>query len=448
MPSVTSDRAAENVLSYGSTTPVGEAAHLRDLSPTQWKAGIAAWLGWMFDGLDMHLYTLAAGPFVAILLNVADRTDPQVHQKSAWIQAAFLVGWAMGGGFFGRVGDKFGRSRTLSLTILTYACFTGLSFLAQTWWQLLIFRFVSALGIGGEWAVGSALLAETWPTRWRPWVAAVLQTGVNVGVLIACLVFWLLAGHVRCVFLVGVLPAIIVYWIRKSVPETEEWLAAQHQRTPNSAGGALSTSSAVAKVPIVMDLFRGSIRWITIRAMIVCGCGLTAWWGFMFCINQHLPNLPDLASWTPQRRSGLVALNFGLLITISIPGNFFAGWLAKVLGYRRAIFLMLLGFFLTMFGMFWHPRDHVSLLFWSSSVGFFSGVWGLFTMFLPPLFPTLLRTTGAGFTYNIGRLSAAFGTVFFGLFAKVGDFRHALLLNSLLFIPAMLVALTLPDQKD
>ena len=102
------------------------------------------------------------------------------------------MGWALGGGFFGRIGDRLGRSRALSLTILTYALFTGLSFFAQTWWQLLIFRFLAALGIGGEWAVGASLLSETWPRRWRPWIAAVLQTGVNLGILVG------LRGGLRC----------------------------------------------------------------------------------------------------------------------------------------------------------------------------------------------------------------------------------------------------------
>src|SRR3954466_15375279 len=164
-----------------------EVTSLRDLSPQQWKSGIAAWLGWLFDGLDMHLYVLVAAPFVAELLGASSEKDPQVGTYSSWIQAAFLIGWAMGGGFFGRIADRLGRSRALMLTILTYALFTGLSFFAPTWWQLLIFRFVAALGIGGEWAVGAALLSETWPRRWRPWMAAVLQTGVNLGVLLAVL---------------------------------------------------------------------------------------------------------------------------------------------------------------------------------------------------------------------------------------------------------------------
>src|SRR5262245_44089788 len=149
-----------------------EVSRLRDLSPQQWKSGIAAWLGWLFDGLDMHLYVLVATPFVAELLQ-ADQKDSQVKLTSSWVQAAFLIGWALGGGFFGRIADRLGRSRALMLTILTYAVFTGLSYFAQTWWQLLIFRFLAALGIGGEWAVGASLLSETWPRRWRPWMAAV-----------------------------------------------------------------------------------------------------------------------------------------------------------------------------------------------------------------------------------------------------------------------------------
>jgi len=201
-----------------------EAESLRELTPQQWKSGLAAWLGWFFDGLDMHLYTLVAVTFVAQLMH-AREGDAAVKQNSAWIMASFLVGWALGGGFFGRLGDLLGRSRTLALTILTYSLFTGLAVFATSWWHLLIFRFVAALGIGGEWAVGSSLLSETWPPRWRAWVAAVLQTGVNLGVLLACAANYLMAGVAdkRYVFLVGVLPAIIVYWIRRSVPEPVEW---------------------------------------------------------------------------------------------------------------------------------------------------------------------------------------------------------------------------------
>jgi MFS family permease len=411
-----------------------EAESLRELTPQQWKSGLAAWLGWFFDGLDMHLYTIVAAPFVAHLLNVASTTDPAVKDKSSWIQAAFLIGWALGGGFFGRIGDRLGRSRALALTILTYALFTGLSFFATRWWHLLIFRFLAALGIGGEWAVGASLLSETWPRRWRPWIAAVLQSGVNLGILLASLTTYLLASFPhKYVFLVGIAPALIVYWIRRHVPEPAEWQDARN---------------AEQRMPGVADLFVGPLRRITLFTIGVCACSLTAWWAFMFWNPQHMRNLPDVAHWDRTKKEELVSFAFFIVVAASIIGTFFAGWLARLLGYRKAIAAMCLALLIVFFGTYYKPRDHNSMLLWLPWVGLFSGVFGLFTMYLPPLFPVLLRTTGAGFSYNIGRIAAAAGTVSFGLFANVGDFRIALLAAGFLFLPAMLFAMMLPDLYD
>jgi MFS family permease len=144
-------------------------------------------------------------------------------------------------------------------------------------------------------------------------------------------------------------------------------------------------------------------------------------------------------------REQLVSKSFFIVISCSIVGNFFAGWMASLIGYRRAISLMCLGFFLSFLGAYAIPRDYSSVIYWLAAIGVFSGVFGLFTMYLPPLFPTLLRTTGAGFCYNIGRVAAAFGTVFFGLFSKVGDFRLALLYVGFLVLPAVFLAWKLPE---
>jgi len=415
--------------------PPAEARTLRDLTSAQKKSGIAAWLGWLFDGLDMHLYTLVAAPFVMELLGAASPADAAVREKSSWIQAAFLTGWALGGGLFGRLGDRLGRSRALSLTILTYAVFTGLSYAAHAWWQLLVFRFLAALGIGGEWAVGSSLLAETWPRKWRPWIAAVLQSGVNIGILLAAATVFLMADlPPRNVFLVGILPGFLVFWIRRSVPEPEEWMAAREKET---------------RAWHVGELFRGAILPVTLKTILVCALSLTAWWAFMFWHAQHIRNLPELASWTRPDRERLVSRAFFIVIAVSIAGNFFSGWLARAIGYRRAIAAMFLLAFLGMTGSFGVAHGHEALIsLWFPIVGFASGVFGLFTMYMPPLFPTLLRTTGAGFCYNIGRLVAAFGTVFFGWFAPVGDFRLALLADGALFGVAAVLALALPDLTD
>jgi MFS family permease len=400
------------------------------LSGRQWKSGIAAWLGWFFDGLDMHLYTLVAAPFVAHLLNVST-SDPSVKLYGGWIQGAFLVGWALGGGIFGWIGDKLGRSRALSLTILTYAAFTGLSFFAHTWWHLLIFRFISALGIGGEWAVGASLLSETWPKQWRPWIAAVLQTGVNIGILCACYVVYKLAGEPeRYVFLVGVLPALIVFWIRRNVPEPEEW---EH-----------ASRTATVK-PRVSDLFKGEILKITLLTIVVCSLTLTGWWAFIFWYPQHLRNLPQLATWDAAAKQQLVTKVFFVVIGISIFGNYFSSWLSTFLGYRKTIFLTCVAFVIAFWQTFRIPRGPDELQIYLPVIGFCSGAFGLFTMYLPPLFPTLLRTTGAGFCYNIGRIAAAIGTVVFGLYSPVGDFRLALLAIGGLFFAGAIFAWFLPD---
>jgi MFS family permease len=426
-----------------SQRPSREVTHLRDLSAQQWKSGIAAWLGWLFDGLDMHLYILVAAPFVALLLGAESEKDPQVGYYSSWIQAAFLIGWALGGGFFGRIADRLGRSRALMLTILTYAMFTGMSFFAQTWWQLLIFRFLAALGIGGEWAVGASLLSETWPRRWRPWMAAVLQTGVNLGVMLAALANFLLADFPkRWVFFVGVVPAFLVLWIRRAVPEPEEWQGAKRETRTEGTRHA---------EPGFLDLFRGPVRRTTILTLLVCSLTLTAHWAFLFWYLQHLRNHPDLSDWTDSAKSQLVSKVVWLVISASIVGNFLAAILARWLKYRRAIALLCLAYFGSMFGTYVTSLSYEELRYGYVAIGLCQGLFALFTMYMPPLFPTLLRTTGAGFCYNFGRIAAGLGTVFFGLFSPVsspGDYRLALLYAGFLFLPAAGIALMLPEPPD
>jgi MFS family permease len=419
--------------------PAREASRLSELTPQQWKSGTAAWLGWLFDGLDMHLYTLVAAPVVLQLIGTVSNADPGVKEKSAYIQAAFLLGWALGGSFFGRLGDILGRSRALSLTILTYAICTGLCAFAQTWWQLMLFRFIAALGIGGEWAVGASLLSETWPKAWRPWIAAMLQTGVNLGILGAAITVGLLSlvlppHSERYVFLVGVLPAFLVFWIRRHVPEPEAW-----QRAERESGG---------ERPGARDLFRGTVARITLRTTTTCALALSGWWLFQFWQSQHLRRLLVDAGTDAGEVTRIVSASFFALNAMAILGNFGAGWLARRLGNRRAIGVFLAGLGASIIAAFIVPRSINSLAFiWFPLAGFFSGVFALFTMYLPPLFPTLLRTTGAGFCYNIGRVAAAVCTIVFGLLAPVNDYREALLYAGALALVAAAWSWGLPEGE-
>lgn len=414
-----------------------EATHLRDITPLQWKSGIAAWLGWLFDGLELHLYTLVATPLVVTLLHAQSAADPAVKEKSAYIQASFLIGWALGGAFFGRLGDRLGRSRALALTVLTYAACTGLCAFSQTWWQLMIFRFIAALGIGGEWAVGASLLSETWPRAWRPWIAAVLQTGVNLGILLAAALVYLLTPILpphgeNWVFLIGVVPALLVFWIRRHVPEPEAWQRAE---------------AVTAEKPRASALFRGATASITWRTTFVCASGLSAWWLFLFWQSQHLRQLLTAAGLPADRITRYVSVSFFALNAVAIAGNGAAGWLARRLGNPRAILVMFAGLGGSIFGAYIVPRGYQELAwFWLPLVGFFSAVFALFTMYMPPLFPTLLRTSGAGFCYNIGRLAAAVAVVIFGWLAPVNDFRLALLSASALGLIAAVGSCWLPPD--
>jgi MFS family permease len=297
----------------------------------------------------------------------------------------------------------------------------------------MLFRFLAALGIGGEWAVGASLLVETWPKTWRPWIAAVLQSAVNMGVMIACLAGFIFKDDEsnRLIFLVGILPALITLWIRKAVPETDEW---QHAK-------------AGAKTPSVWELFSPEVRSVTWRVLLICAVSLTAHWAFMFWQQAHVRALPEIAALDAEarNRAALTAL-FWVMIG-SVIGNFVAGGIAKVMGYRKAIALMLAGYFVSMILCFRQAWSYDATLWWFALIGLFQGTFGLFTMCLPPLFPTLMRTTGAGFCYNFGRIVAAGGTVFFGLFNKVGEFREALLYAGWLFAPAAVIALLLPGEE-
>jgi MFS family permease len=323
----------------------------------------------------------------------------------------------------------------MMLTILTYALFTGLGYFAQTWWQLLIYRFVAALGIGGEWAVGSALLAETWPRRFRPWISAMLQTAGNLGVLLAVLVTFVLAEYPsRTVFLVGVLPAFLVLWIRRAVPESKEWQAARLQATHTRSG--------------VGELFRGPIRRTTLLILIVCTLSLTAHWAFLFWYQQNLRNLPDLAHLEPAQKTRMLGWVVSTLTIVSIGGNFLAAALARRLGFRRAIVFMFLAYFLSLAATYSVPLGYSAIWVGCLVIGVCHGVFALFTMYLPPLFPTLLRTTGMGFCYNIGRIVAGLGTVAFGLSTTGGDYRLALLYAGFLFLPAAAVAWFLPEVSQ
>ena len=281
------------------------------------------------------------------------------------------------------------------LTILTYALFTGLSFFAQTWWHLLICRFLAALGIGGEWAVGASLLSETWPRRWRPWIAAVLQSAVNIGVLLAMVAGAALADPVRRYATTST--AACSWWAscRRC------WCSGFAAPCRSRRNGTRPRPQAQHAEPGVVDLFRGAVRRTTVLTILVCALSLTAHWAFMFWFLQHLRNLPDIAAWSDPREDALCQPG-------DDPGDghvdraatSWPGLIARCVGYRRTIALMCVAYFLVdgvAYLDYAVPRSHRALFWWLAAIGVCQGLFGLFTMYLPPLFPDAAADHRGGF---------------------------------------------------
>lgn len=413
-------------------------------SKKDWRGFWAAWLGWAFDGMDGFLYTLVALPFVAQLLGKGASTQ-DVAAKAGLIQGVFMFGWALGGAVFGRLGDRLGRCRTLTLTIVTYAVFTGLSFFATEWWHLLIFRFVAALGIGGEWAAGSSLVSETVDRKHRAWASATLQSGYMVGMLLAAFAVRSITGHgameqligksldYRYVFLVGVLPAFVTIWIRKAVPEPEEW---QNEKSTES-------------LPSIGTLFGPQIRATTLLTLTMTAICLTTVWSFLFFSNQVVRALPDVKGLAKQDVEEILFWTTILWTSVNIVANFAATYTAKLLGYRNAMALFLTGAFLVFFFGFRTPHDLMTTrIIFCAAACFSLGIFAIFPLYIPPLFPTLLRTTGAGFCYNAGRVAAGFGALYGGQLVGKQFPGMGIWWTSFLYIPGILLALFMPIIKE
>lgn len=411
------------------------------LTGTQKRALTAAALGWGFDGLDGYLYIAVSIQLVTNLLRSAhpDLAEAALRsmaaERAAWIQAVFFIGWACGGALFGRLGDRIGRSRTLALTILTYAVFTGLGFFATAWWHLLVFRFLAALGIGGEWAAGSALVSETLPARCKVWASALLQSGYIVGVIAAIVTGGLLKDHdPRWVFLIGVVPALFVFWIRKNVPEPACWHAAAAGTVPARVGELFSRS--VIGTTLVLSTF-------------ISLCLVTVWI-FIFFTPQVVRSLPGVRPLNMAEQTKTVTAVTLIYFTANIAGNFLATYLSRRIGARRAFATLLTVACAALLLGFYAPGSATTLTLWAAvfaTTGL--GLFAIFPLYIPPQFPTLLRTLGSGFAYNVGRVACAAGTVFAGtIAASTGGPARAVFYAALLLVPAIVLCRLLPHDRE
>jgi MFS family permease len=413
------------------------------VSRYQWLVLFVAWLGWVFDSMDATIYALVLEPALHDLLR-APGGGPVDSAVIGWyggiIFAIFLIGWAVGGVLFGLLADNFGRTRALVFTILIYAVFTGLAALSQTWWQLAIFRFITALGIGGEWAAGATLVAEVWPEEKRTRAAGLLQSAWAAGFFAAAVINLLLRHHGwRPIFVVGVLPAVVALFVRLWVREPERWVKARAE--DRQAGGPRPLK--------LMELFAPGLLRPTLVGSGLAFVAVFGLWGATNWTPTLVRKLPELQGLSAAELASRVSYAIMLLNVGALAGYLSFSPLADRLGRRPVFALMCVGSLVMLPLTFLTPRTYLQVLMLLPLLGFFNnGIFSGFPIYLPELYPTRIRATAAGFCFNIGRVLAATGPFMTGyLVIHLGSFGLAASAVALVYVVGLLILPFAPETK-
>jgi len=386
--------------------------------PLRWYQGLDRYcwvvlaisaLGWLFDTMDQNIWTLVRSASLKDILDDKIQDPKQlaaeVKEKGGWITAIFLLGWSAGGFIFGILGDRLGRTKTMIITILIYAVFTGGSGLVKSWELYAVMRFMTALGVGGEWAAGASLVAETFPQRSRPMALGLLQALSAVGNMMAAgitLGIGEMDTRWRWAYFVGAAPALLVLWIRSSVKEPQKWKDAKEHATAGKEMGKIA------------DLFLHPVlRRNTVAAVLMGTAGVGALWGVGFFSTDMLRGELLGAGQPAKKVSDLVSIMFLLQNLGSFFGIYLFAVFTERFNRRIAFFVSFALAWASVLAYFWGVSGSGSGAFTRALIlapvmGFcsllpFSG----YTIYFPELFPTRLRATGAGFCYNAARILAA-----------------------------------------
>ncbi len=415
----------------------------KGLTGYHWLVLVVASLGWAFDTMDQWIFNLAKGPAIADLLGLQTGA-PQVSRLVGWATAIFILGWATGGFVFGMVGDKLGRTRTMMITVGMYAVFTGLSGLAQDATTFIILRFLTGLGIGGEFAAGAALVAEVFPDRSRATALGVMQACSALGNITAGVVDLVVHQYAvtypawRIMFLVGITPALLTVVLRFFVREPERWHQARE--------AALAGAKGLGALP---ELFRDRVlRGRTLVGVGLASVGVIGFWGigvFSPELFRHALNPLDLAE---MHKS--VEQQKSICVIMQQVGAFFGilawTWVAQRVGRRRAFALAFLACLVVVPLCFHCTTSFITGLIWFPLLGFVvTSLFGGYAIYFPELYPTRLRATGTGFCYNVARYISVIGPIAFGSLAASVGFKWAATIISVVFVFGLLVLIWAPE---
>lgn len=407
----------------------------REINSDQWKAFIAAFLGWTLDAMDLLLFAFA----VSSIAEVFSLSPSQVGT----IFSVTLFSSAFGGAVFGIVSDYIGRVRALTYTILVYSLFTGLSAFSPTVWFLIVCRLFLGLGMGGEWASGEVLVAESWPKQHRGKVIGMVQSGWAVGYILAAILATLIIPSFdvnvgwRILFLVGITPAFLVFYIRRHLDEPEIWQKTADMRKEGKLGEKGQSFT-------LGQIFRRDLIRYTITATVLTSLCMIAYWGLYFWIPQFLsrPVEEGGVGLGPKGFAWIIPINVGAFVGC----NTF-GWISDRFG-RRPVFVIYLLAMAVLVWFFGHARDLTTVLVLGPFIGFFgTGFYSGFGAIFSEIFPTRARGTAQGFCYNVGRGVSAIAPPLVGFIAGLYGYGHALITVAVFAIAAAIVVMTLPETK-
>lgn len=429
----------------------------------RWLALIAALLAWGFDGVEQGVYTImtrealkdlipqisdlvaqandlktqidgvpesAQGELLGRLEPLTKQIDEVVGPKFSLSLAMWMWGAAAGGVLFGRLGDRFGRVRSLLLSVSMYAAFTGLSALSGHWWHFIACRFFGAMGLGGTWPLCVALVVETWPERLRSVLAGAIGAAANVGYFVAATYSRLMVGYswrwvIGMGFFIGISSLPLIFF----VPEPTQWRVSRAKKEHSSLG----------------DLFSRSYRRSTVVGSLLSTVALLGTWGSFLWLATYVDQITE---GTTHQGSGRTIVAqwaaYGQMV-----GGFMGGLAAGWLGNRRSWLLLCFGAWATVSGLFFF-NTHFSwlMLLMGTLAGLFvTGFFGWLPKFLPELYPTRIRASGQGFCYNIGRVLTGLGVFGAGYLVSAfgGDYRPAAMTIATVYLLGLLVIWFAPD---
>jgi MFS family permease len=427
----------------------------RTLSRAQWKVLIASNLGWTFDGFEIFALFLTVGFALRQLLDVAEHAA--IPQYAGYILACTVFGWATGGVIGGIIADYIGRKRTMMLAILAYSLTTGLSAFAWDWGSFAVLRFLVGVAIGSEWATGASIVSELWPDNARGKGGGLLQCGAGIGGLLASGV-WLLIGGMgpnawRWMYLIGVLPAFIVLWIRRNIPESSRWEEANERRreahAQKQSGAVLEGVDAALTRFTVVDLFTDrSVRRPLILAFLMMLSVTFAYWGVGTFIPTYVGNVATKAGLSAPYYAGLAGF---ITSACGIVGFVSLGFLADAIGRKpTAMLWYLMCLVLTPLVYLWGQGQDIGVvLFLVGVFGFFTlGIWAWAPVWLPELYPTRMRATAVAFVFNAPRFISCLGPLVAGtLIVALGGYGWAATYVGLFFVLGLVAAPFLPETN-